>query len=113
MELHGRLTLALRLGPYAEPDLPVTRLRGAEALSTPFRFEVDFLTAAGEPLDLAPLLAAEATLSLARPDGEARWVNGICTRIELVEVRAGRPAYRATLAPKLALLGETAGCRVF
>jgi len=113
MDLHGRFHLALTLGPHAGPDLPVRSLRGEEALSTPFRFEVEFATASGEPLDLAPLLATEASVSLARPDGETRWVHGICARLEHLGVHAGRPAYRATLAPKLALLGETAGCRLF
>ena len=113
MSAKARRVMRLRLGALSEGDLMVTRVTGVEALSEPFSFEVDFFTVADEPLDLEPLLAAEACLSLSRPGGAERFVNGICVRAEHVGVMAGRPRYRATIGPKLLLLDHGRGSRIF
>jgi type VI secretion system secreted protein VgrG len=113
MSGENRTVFELRLGSFTEDELAVTRISGAEALSEPFAFEVDFFPVSEEEIDLGPLLAAEARLSLRRPEGGERWVHGICARIEHRGLFAGKPRYRAVLAPKLVLLGETRDSRIF
>jgi type VI secretion system secreted protein VgrG len=109
----NRVAFTLRIGALPETELIVRQLQGSEELSVPFVFAIDFTPASGAPLDLGALLCAEANLAIRRPDRATRWVNGICTRVDQTGVHAGRPAYRAVLAPRLVLAGERRNCRVF
>jgi type VI secretion system secreted protein VgrG len=108
-----RLTFELRLGSLSQDELRVRRIAGSEALSAPFRFEVEFTPLSGAPLELEPLVGAEAALSIRRPDGTERWVNGLCGRVALVGLEPGGPAYRAVLVPRLERLAAGEDCRVF
>jgi len=109
----ARRVTRLRLGALSERELAVTAVAGSEALSEPFRFEVDFFATSEEPIDLEPLVAAEACLSLSRPGGAERFVNGVCVRAEHVGVLAGVARYRAVIGPKLLLLDHGRASRVF
>jgi type VI secretion system secreted protein VgrG len=113
MGARNRIAFGLRIGALAESELAVRQLHGTEELSVPFAFAIDFAPVSGEPLELAALLGAEADLSIRRPDRAERWVNGLCVRIDQTGVHAGRPAYRAVLAPRLVLAEERRSCRVF
>ena len=108
-----RIVLELRAGPLAEPDVSVRRVVGREGLSTPYAFDVDFLPASGEPLELSDLVGAEALLTLRRPQGSERNVHGLLQSVEMVEVAAGKPRYRARLAPRLVRLGLVRRSRIF
>lgn len=112
----GRAVLDLRIGSMDAADLRVLSLRGEEALSEPYRFEVDFERVDGAPIELADLLGQDASLALRWQDGSGRDVHGIADMAALVGI-AGvkdlRPRYRVRIVPKLALLSRRGGSRVF
>lgn len=107
-----RIRYELRAGEHGEDELAVTRVEGSEGLSTPYRFEIDFVARA-EEVELAGIVGAEAVLSIRRPTGEERVVHGEAIRAELTGVAAGVPLYRVTVAPRLARLQRTTRSRVF
>lgn len=110
----ARTVLELTAGPLAPNDTRVTRVRGREALSEVFRFEVEFEPATGaEPPELADLVGAEAQLAMRRADGQERIVHGVAEAVELLGIQARRPRYRLRLVPRLALLAHGADCRIF
>jgi type VI secretion system secreted protein VgrG len=104
--------LELTAGSLAASDVRVTRVRGREALSEPFLFEVDFEPVSGDPLELADLVGAEAQLVL-RSDASERFVCGLAEAVTLTSVRKKRARYRLRLVPRLALLGHAADSRIF
>ena len=109
----ARTVLELRVGPLTESGLRVRRVRGHEALSRPWLFEVEFEPHADDPLQLADLVGAEAQLSLRRSDGPERLLHGVAEAVELLGVKVRRPLYRLRLVPRLALLAHTEDSRVF
>jgi type VI secretion system secreted protein VgrG len=113
MPAASRTRLELRLGPLAEADLLVRRAVGREALSAPYHFDVDIEPRAGDPLELADLVAQEARLAIRRPDGAERLVHGLVERAELLGLFGGRPRYQVRLVPRLALLGRAQASRIF
>jgi len=110
---HARTILELKAGPLAPEDLRVVRVHGREALSEPFQLQVEFERRDGEPVALADVIGQEAQLTLRRADGAERIVHGLVGAVSLVEVRAGRPWYRARVVPRLALLAHKRSSRVF
>ncbi len=108
-----RIVLELRAGSLAEADLSVRKVAGREGLSAPYWFDVDFVPASGEPLELADLSGAEALLTMRRPEGQERSVHGLLQSAEMVEVAAGKPRYRARLAPRLMRLEHVRRSRIF
>jgi type VI secretion system secreted protein VgrG len=106
------IRLQLRVGPLADADVEVTRASGVEALSTPYAFDVEFYLAASQPLAPADLVGTEARLELKRPNGPPRHVHGLCLRAEAIGP-AESPHYRIRIGPRLALLGQVAGSRIY
>jgi type VI secretion system secreted protein VgrG len=104
---------SLHLGPFPEESFLVRRIDGVEELSTPFAMAITFSTVDGEPLDLFRLISREACLAIRHSDSPGRWLHGICATAEHAGTFAGRPLYRATIAPKLQFLSVKANCRVF
>ncbi len=113
MDSHLPPVLELRAGQIAEGDLHVLSARGQEGISEPYRFEVDFERADGAPIELSPLLAESGLLTVRRPDGTEKLVNGVVEEAALVGVQAGRPRYRLRLVPRLALLANSQNSRIF
>jgi type VI secretion system secreted protein VgrG len=110
----ARTVLELTAGPLAANDTRVTRVRGREALSETFAFEVEFALVPGvDPPELADLVGAETQLAIRRADGDERLVHGVAEWAELTGVRQKRPGYRLRLVPRLALLARGADCRIF
>jgi type VI secretion system secreted protein VgrG len=112
MAKQARAVLDLRIGDIAAADLRVTAVRGEEALSEPYRFEVDFERVDGEPVELADLLGKDASLSLRWQDGSGRDVHGIADLAALTGA-SRRPRYRVRIVPRLALLARGGGNRIF
>jgi type VI secretion system secreted protein VgrG len=108
-----RIRFELSAGDLTEADLAVVRVAGTEAISEPYRFEVEVVPRSGEPLDLAALVGAEAVLAIRRPDGAERLVHGEALRVELAGVAAGVPRYRLAIGPRLARLAHVARSRLF
>ncbi|PSS53279.1 type VI secretion system tip protein VgrG [Enterobacter sp. FS01] len=103
----GQTRHTLRItGSPITPD--VLRFSGREALSEPFRWEIDFTT----PQDnIAPqdVLMKHATLHMR--SGKA--VHGIITRLEWISTTADQSHYQVVLSSRLALLRRTRQCRLF
>ena len=88
----------------ADPDLfLVTRWSGEEAVSRPYRFEIE-LASARDDIDLEELLGARATLSVL--DAQERWLpwHGIITELRQTHRDDGLAHYRAALEPQIARL---------
>lgn len=88
----------------ADPDLfLVTRWSGEEAVSRPYRFEIE-LASARDDINLEELLGARATLSVL--DAQERWLpwHGIITELRQTHRDDGFAHYRAVLEPQMALL---------
>lgn len=88
------------------PD--VLHLRGREALSRPFSWDIEFTT---EQANIAPeqVLMKYATLRM-RYD---KVVHGILTRLEWLSSSADQSHYRVTLESRLALLSRSRNCAIF
>ncbi|MDQ0570338.1 type VI secretion system secreted protein VgrG [Variovorax paradoxus] len=95
-------------------QLKFRAMRGREALSQLFEFEVDMVSPSFN-LDLKKLLGTSLTLELT--DGSApRFLNGTVVRFELVgrANETGRHyVYRALVQPWLWYLTRTTDCRIF
>jgi type VI secretion system VgrG family protein len=99
--------IRFELAAIGHPALRVTSLQGQEALSQPFRFEIDICTS--EPaLPLDAIIGHGATLDI----GDRR-VTGIVAEIEQGEACSDGFCYRAVLAPRLWLLSLATRSRVF
>ncbi|WP_224242009.1 type VI secretion system Vgr family protein [Hyalangium gracile] len=108
-----RLVLELQAGPFAAPDLVVTRLTGQEALSEPFEFQVEFFPTSLEPLDTRELLDTAASLSVRDPEGAERFIHGWVEAVEDLGARQGHPEYRVRLVPGLRQLSHVRRSRIF
>lgn len=88
------------------PD--VLRFRGRDALSEPFRWEIEFTTAQSS-IPPEQVLMKYATLRMR--DGRA--IHGILTGLEQIITSADQTHWRTVLSSRLALLSHTRQCRVF
>ncbi|HDS1153315.1 TPA: type VI secretion system tip protein VgrG [Pluralibacter gergoviae] len=88
------------------PD--VLRFRGRDALSEPFRWEIEFTTAQ-DSIPPEQVLMKYATLQMR--DGRA--VHGILTGLERLATSPDQTRWRTVLSARLALLAHTRRCRIF
>lgn len=86
----------------------VLRFRGREALSEPFRWDIEFTT---QQANIPPEQVLMKYASLQMRGGKN--VHGIITRLEWLSTSADQSRYRLTLSSRLALLGYTRQCAVF
>lgn len=96
--------------------LRLVRMRGREALATPFEFELDLASDAAN-VSTQDLVGTTLSISL-EAVGAAREFNGIVARVSLDdhgidESGTHRIGYRATIRPRLWLLTRGAHCRFF
>ncbi|RKH46297.1 type VI secretion system tip protein TssI/VgrG [Corallococcus sicarius] len=103
----------LRVGALDAESLVVERLQGEEGLSRLFDFSVDFAPLAPESLDTAPLVGADALLTVAQPGGTPRHVHGMVRTVESLGLRDGRWRYRARIVPALWRLTQVKRSRIF
>jgi len=89
-----------------KPD--VLRFRGREALSEPFRWDIDFTT---PPDNIVPEDVLMKYASFRMSSGKK--VHGVVTRLEWLSTTADQSHYRLTLSSRLALLEHTRQCRIF
>ncbi|EKS6649171.1 type VI secretion system tip protein VgrG [Enterobacter hormaechei] len=89
-----------------KPD--VLRFRGREALSEPFRWDIEFTT---QQSNIPPeqVLMKYATFRMR----SGKNVHGMVTRLEWLSISKDQSRYRLTLSSRLALLGYTRQCAVF
>ena len=95
-----------------EGTFRVTRFAGREAISEPFRFELDLVSDQAD-VDFSAVLGAPATFTRTRANGDPEPVHGVVAALH----QAGRSAelvrYRAVLVPRLWTLGLGQRSRVF
>ncbi|HZG42274.1 MAG TPA: type VI secretion system tip protein TssI/VgrG, partial [Longimicrobium sp.] len=103
-----RLTVSSPLGDA----MAVRHLRGKEALSEPFVYEVE-LESADLALDFAGIVGKEMSVGISRTGAGPRWVHGIVSRFSQGAGALRTASYRAELRPWLWLLTLRADCRIF
>lgn len=89
-----------------KPD--VLRFRGREALSEPFRWDIEFTTPQAN-IPPEQVLMKYATFRMR----SGKSVHGRVTRLEWLSTSKDQSHYRLTLSSRLALLGYTRQCAVF
>jgi type VI secretion system secreted protein VgrG len=92
---------------------PVIGVVGREALSEPFRFEVEFELPAHEPVPFHRLLGHDLTLLLRLEESPDRLINGVVEELEEDPSEKSFRRCRATLVPRFALLAHRHQSRVF
>lgn len=103
------LRLTTDLGADA---LLLRQLDGVEAISEPFRFEIE-AQSEDRALDLSALPGTAAAVTVDLADGSQRWLHGIVGRFLHVGGDARLARYRLELHPWLWLLTLSADCRIF
>jgi type VI secretion system secreted protein VgrG len=103
-ETHFSLTLE-----GVEHDLQVLEFNGREAISQPYRFDVELISERAD-LDLASLLHQRAFLAFS-PNGEG--IHGIVHRAEQGESGKRMTRYRLAIVPQLAYLTHRTNQRIF
>ncbi len=111
----GAFTLAT--DRHEADQLRVVKLRGTEALSEVYRFEIDLACALGmgglaavEP----ELLGRPASLGIHHDSEPSRFSHGVITEVEVLEPLAEERVHvRVVLQPRLALLDLRTSSRVF
>ena len=88
---------------YKSDLFSVTGFEGIEAISEPFRFDVDLISDESE-IDLTLLVGKTATLEIGR-DENVRKIHGVILNMEQgEEVQFNQYSYKAVLVPRLHLL---------
>ncbi|EPM7367888.1 TPA: type VI secretion system tip protein VgrG [Klebsiella pneumoniae] len=93
-------------GSTVKPD--VLRFYGREALSEPFRWDIEFTTLQAN-IPPEQVLMKYATFRMRG----GKNVHGMVTRLEWLSTSQDQSHYRLTLSSRLALLGYTRQCTVF
>ncbi|WP_226459555.1 contractile injection system protein, VgrG/Pvc8 family [Quatrionicoccus australiensis] len=88
------------------------RLSGREAISEPFRFEIDCISTDAF-FDLKSLFGAEITLRLLLADGSRRAWHGYVTETMQLGADGGLARYRLIMEPFLAFLAQRRDCYLF
>ncbi|KJO27691.1 contractile injection system protein, VgrG/Pvc8 family, partial [Enterobacter hormaechei] len=86
----------------------VLRFRGREALSEPFRWDIEF-TYGQANIPPEQVLMKYATFRMR----SGKNVHGMVTRLQWLSTSKDQSHYRLTLSSRLALLGYTRQCAVF
>lgn len=93
-------------GSSVKPD--VLRFYGREALSEPFRWDIEFTTLQAN-IPPEQVLMKYATFRMR----SGKSVHGMVTRLEWLSTSKDQSRYRLTLSSRLALLGYTRQCAVY
>ncbi len=105
--------------PLGDDALLLNGFTGREAISAPFRFELDLLSPASSPVAFDKLLGQAVTVQMTLPGGQTRPINGVVVKLSQgprVSGSAGGATflrYRAEIAPKFWLLTRKAQSRIF
>ena len=110
--VHPAIHVRLESSAFACEDLHVRRLRGREAISQLFEFEVE-LASKATVVDLKDILGATVDLTFSRDDVERSRVHGIVLEADDLLDGAAHPTYRLRIAPRAALLGFVETLDVF
>jgi len=110
--MHPDFTFAWENGGW--DDLLVVRFLGTEAISTPYRYEIDLLRRGHNSLDLDDFIGAHACLRIATLSSPGyRIVHGLITEAEELSSVPEGQLYRIVLEPPLALAERITRSRSF
>jgi type VI secretion system secreted protein VgrG len=109
-QLQRPLSVHTPLGPDV---LLLVGLRGTEAISRLFRFELDLLAEARRPVRFEQLLGQPVKIRMALPDGKARHLHGICSRFSQGQRDATFTTYRMEVVPTFWFLTRVSQSRIF
>jgi type VI secretion system secreted protein VgrG len=98
------LSLHLDPGSPSSETLLVARLKGREALSECYAFEVELRTA-DATIDVSELLGRNTGVALHCNTDDARWFNGVVSRVASRGANGGHARFDVTIQPHFALLG--------
>jgi type VI secretion system secreted protein VgrG len=99
--------------PLGEDRLFVRRLVGTEAISRPFRYELELLSP-DDALDLGALIGQPVLLKIDLPSlGAERFIHGLVSRFALVGADEKLAVYSAEVVPWIWLLSRRTDCRIF
>ena len=98
--------------PLGKDKLLFRALAGEEALSEPFRFELDLVSGDGA-IAFDDLVGQPATVAFELSSGGTRYLNGVVARFAQVGSDARLTHYRAVLRPWLWQLSQQRGCKIF
>lgn len=104
------LVYVLRIAGEA---FPVRAVRGFEAISTPFKIELDFALDGGLGAEPEELLKRGAMIEMERGGELVRGVAGVVTEVSASAVIQGGSAIHVVVEPQLALLRHRVDYRVF
>lgn len=98
--------------PLGKDKLLFRALAGEEALSEPFRFELD-LAASDGAIAFDDIVGQPATVAFELSSGGTRYLNGVVARFAQVGSDQRFTHYRAVLRPWLWQLSQQRGCKIF
>lgn len=99
--------------PLGEDVLLIRSIRGREAVSSLYSYEIEAFAGNDTDVDFSKLIGKMMSVSIALSDGELRWVNGIVTRVARGARGFDFTAYRFEIAPKAWLLTRIQQSRIF
>jgi type VI secretion system secreted protein VgrG len=103
---------AARLTTALGDRLRFRRLLGEEALSRPFRFDLE-LASDDEAIAFNDVLGTAMAVEVPLTGGGSRWLHGLVSRFVFTGWEGGEARYQATLRPWLWFLCRTSDCRIF
>jgi type VI secretion system secreted protein VgrG len=98
--------------PLGKDVLLLRQMRGTEALSQPFEWDLDLLSAQGD-IDGDKLLGQKVCIVQTLPNGQQRFFHGYVTEFSQQGWAQRTYEYRAMVRPWYWLLTRTADCRIF
>jgi type VI secretion system secreted protein VgrG len=101
-----------RCAGFAPNAFLVSRWEGQEAVSRPYRFEIE-VACADHDIALPLLLGARATLETYSPEGKPLPWHGVITQVSHTGLDEDYAFYRVVLEPQLALLSQFRASRVY
>ncbi|MGH8371426.1 MAG: type VI secretion system Vgr family protein [Gammaproteobacteria bacterium] len=97
---------------YDKPLFTVVELRGTEAISTPYEFELVIKAPAETPVDLQKLLVSAITLTITY-ESKSRFIHGIVSAVQAEQVAATYQYFRIWLSPPVWRLAMENRCAVY
>ncbi len=105
-------TRAIKLNSALGDELKLRHLKGEEALSRPFRYEL-LLFGESEKHAFESLLGTDMTVTMTLADGSERYFHGLVSEFVYLGTEGEYAQYRAVLRPWLWFLQQTHDCRIF
>jgi len=99
--------------PLGEDVLLIRSLRGREAVSSLFSYEIEAFTGNDTTIDFSKLIGKPMTVSIALDNDGVRYLNGIVVRCARGARGFDYTAYRFEIVPKLWLLTKVQQSRIF